>query len=725
MNALHPFPDVPLTAPWHICATQAGRFAHGIRASVQLWEGEAMCLSRTFDLDDDDEAAEVVEEYADRSGATAEALVAALAHLHTKIELALRRQADPAARSKRLENAVAEALRQGPAIASCFSVNDDGLWFHHPVPPDLELDDRPEPIWVCAPLHIVGATRDELDDHHGHALEFRDRHGALQRWAMPLEFLENKREYRKVLRRLGLQMSSSVQGVALLQLFLEHTHSRVKMRCVEKVGWHGHAYVLPDTTVGEKDGGERTVLQGLVATTEGYRRAGTSAGWQERVAALCVGNSRLTLAVSMGFAAALLTPLGYEGGGIHLRGPSSEGKTTTLLLGASVWGEPARVESWRATCNALEAVAANHNDCLLLLDELREIDPREAGGAAYLLANGSGKRRGRPQGGTRPRLTWRTLFLSSGEISLGQHVEAAGLRVHAGQEVRLIDLAADAGGAHGLFEDLHGCADGQQFADLLRARVRADYGHAGRAFAAKLAEEWDNALTYVRAIIEDFVTDVVPATATGPVRRAAVRFGLIGAAGELASRWHVTGWNEGVALHAAKRCFGDWLTQRGVLTKADEERALHQVRLFFETYGESRFHPWDAEEPLPCQHCHGTGHSAEEQPCAGCQGTGQLAVRGARPMQDRAGFWRETAEGQREFYVLRQVFVAEIARSYDPEWLAKVLVLRGWVKPDAQHRPTRVERLPTIGTARVFRFLPAVLATNETQETDDADTPEA
>jgi putative DNA primase/helicase len=297
--------------------------------------------------------------------------------------------------------------------------------------------------------------------------------------------------------------------------------------------------------------------------------------------------------------------------------------------------------------------------------------------------------------------------------------------VHAGQEVRLIDLPADAGGAHGLFEDLHGCADGQQFADLLKRQVRETYGHAGRAFVTRLAENWDDALAYVRNIIGAFVTDVVPGTATGQVRRVATKFALIGAAGELASTWGITGWDEGVALHAAGQCFAAWLAQRGVLTNADEDRALRQVRLFFEKHGESRFHPWDAEEPPQCPRCQGTGQYGADQECFECHGTGVLAVNGSRPVQDRAGFWRETPAGLREFYVFPQVFEKELSRTYDPVWLAKLLVQRRWVKPDAQHRPTRVERLPTVGTTRVYRFLPAVLSTNEIQETDDVDKPDA
>ena len=70
----------------------------------------------------------------------------------------------------------------------------------------------PPDVWVCAPLYIVAATRDVDNNNHGHLLEFHDRHGHPQRWAMPHELLEDQREYRKVLRRLGLSMNSAARA---------------------------------------------------------------------------------------------------------------------------------------------------------------------------------------------------------------------------------------------------------------------------------------------------------------------------------------------------------------------------------------------------------------------------------------------------------------------------------------------------------------------------------
>ena len=77
--------------------------------------------------------------------------------------------------------------------------------------------------------------------------------------------------------------------------------------------------------------------------------------------------------------------------------------------------------------------------------------PAFYGTAAYMLVNGVGKARARRDGLARPAAAWRLLFLTSGEVRLGDHMREVGKRTRAGQEIRLADLPADAGAGHGLF----------------------------------------------------------------------------------------------------------------------------------------------------------------------------------------------------------------------------------------------------------------------------------
>jgi uncharacterized protein (DUF927 family) len=597
-----------------------------------------------------------------------------------------------------------------------FRIDADGVWFTPP--PDKEGNTPPD-LWVCGPLRIVAATRDEQSDNHGHLLEFSDRHGHPQQWAMPLSLLEDAREYRKVLRCLGLKMNGNAKQA--LQTYLDVTHAEQLALCVDRVGWHKEVYVLPGETIGNQ-GTERIVLQSLDQTAEGYRQGGDLEGWRREVSALCIGNSRLLVAVSAGFAAPLLSLLGEESGGMHFRGSSSEGKTTTLLVAATVWGEPGRLERWRTTANALEGVALAHNDNLLCLDELKEVEPREAGAVAYMLANGTGKRRGHPEGGTRPRLTWRLLFLSTGEMNLEQHIAEAGQRSYAGQEVRLVDLPADAGAGYGMFEDLHGAESSKEFVEGLRAAVHRHYGYAGRALVAALAKDLAGDTALVQALCHGFVQRFLPEGASGQAYRVAKRFALIGTAGEIATAAGITGWPEGAARDAAHRCFREWIRQRGGVGNMEEERALAQVRVFFERYGEARFKPWTMGDGQTCERCRGSGrveYSHKNGECFDCHGTGTIGedTEPNRPVYDRAGFRRATEDDRTEFYVLPEVFKQEITKGLDALWVARLLVQRGLMHTDEKAGKFQVtRRLPGMGGKRVYHMKPEILGEAKAEE---------
>ena len=87
-----------------------------------------MRLSRTVNLDDE-ELEEVVDEFAGRCGATPRRSSKRSVTMHTGIEMALRRSPDTS-REPKQPDIRAEAHRQGPAIAACFTTDEQGVWYH-------------------------------------------------------------------------------------------------------------------------------------------------------------------------------------------------------------------------------------------------------------------------------------------------------------------------------------------------------------------------------------------------------------------------------------------------------------------------------------------------------------------------------------------------------------------------------------------------------------------
>lgn len=136
-------------------------------------------------------------------------------------------------------------------------------------------------------------------------------------------------------------------------------------------------------------------------------------------------------------------------------GGSSCGKTTACHVAASVWGDKSHVRSWRATDNALEGMAALHNDNLLVLDEVGQIKARALDESVYMLANGSGKARAGRDGGLRKQYRWQTIILSSGELGLADKLAEDGRKARAGQDVRFAGIPVDK--SH--IANLHGMDD--------------------------------------------------------------------------------------------------------------------------------------------------------------------------------------------------------------------------------------------------------------------------
>ncbi|MDM7322458.1 MAG: DUF927 domain-containing protein [Gammaproteobacteria bacterium] len=576
-----------------------------------------------------------------------------------------------------IENGAAflDARAQAPSCdyaGGRFVVRDEGVFFEA-----HDKDGEPQPpLWICSRIDVLAKTRNGGSEEWGRLLEWHDDDGMAHRWAMPMSLLQGDGlEVRRELARRGLRISPSRKARDLLQAYLQVWPTEAMARCVECIGWHGSVYLLPQEAIGQTE--EIVVYQSEHAIAPGFATRGDVESWREHVGKLLSGNSRLVFAAACALAGSLLDIVGEEGGGFHLRGASSTGKSTALRAAASIWGGRDYVRNWRATANGLEGVAAAHNDGVLILDEIGQCDPKQAGETAYLLANGQGKTRANRTGAARPVARWRLLFLSSGEESLPALAARAGYRTTAGQEVRLADIEADAGCGMGLFENLHGYSSPAAFAQAIKDATDRHHGAIGRAWLERIVanrEQWADTL---RSIVDKFAT-MGGEGATGQVVRVAKRFGLVAAAGELATRYGLTGWQEGESFAAAKACFLSWLEGFGGGKVLHEERAiLAQVQAFIEAHGDARFQRLDGDDN--------------------------------RIVRDRVGFVRQR-EGATEYLILPEAFRREVCKGFDSKEAVRVLREVGWLVPGGDNRPTRSERIGGYGTVRVFLLRPSFLS---------------
>ena len=568
----------------------------------------------------------------------------------------------------------------GVALLDRFTVNDDGVWFT-----EHDTEGRAKsPMWVCTRLAVPALTRDTDGLGWGYLLEFSDRAKIARQWAMPARMLAGDgAELRATLLNMGLCIAPSTRARSLLAQYIQTRQPAEHARCTDRIGWHGRAFVLPRETLGDTE--ERIVFQtdGTIENT--FRQCGTLDGWRERVARYCVGNSRLAFAVSCAFAGPMLHPAGVDSGGFHLRGDSSNGKTTALRVAASVYGGASYLQRWRATDNALEAIAAQHCDGLLILDELAQVDPKTAGECAYMLANETSKARSTRTGQTRPRLSWRLLFLSAGEIGLAAHMAEGGKRTRAGQELRMADVPADAGAGLGIFEELHGNDSGAALAQYFAKAIEPQHGTAGRAFLEWAVSHANTLRERTRAIVDSVVGQWVPDAASGQVDRVARRFAVVAAAGELATEAGITGWPEGEATRAAKACFHAWLDSRGGIGNAEDAQMLRQVRRYFESHGDGKFTDWNRGAD---DHASKTLHRAGYR----------------RSIKDSAGDIERV-----DYYVFVESFREEVCEGFDYKAVLHLLRDRDYLEPDNGRSYDCRVRLPGLGHTRCYRIKSSIL----------------
>lgn len=579
-----------------------------------------------------------------------------------------------------------------------FRVSDAGVFFQQ-----KDKNGQPYEIRVCSRIDIVALSRDAQNQNWGLVLEFKDSDGKLHRWCMPMEMLAIGSACRGPLLNMGLNIAPS-ERYDYISAYLLAAKPSARALSVSKPGWHNGVFVLPNRIIGRSQ--EIVALQTNDPTGANiFKQQGTEPEWQQQVAAPCQGNSRLVLAICAALTGPVLDLLQEESGGFHLQGPSSTGKTTSLEVGASVWGGRDFVRTWRTTDNALEAVATRHNDTLLALDEMSQVDPRKVGEVVYMLANGQGKGRANQSGGGRPVASWRLMILSTGEVTTADHLASGNMRSMAGQEVRMINIQADAGAGYGLFENIHDLESAQMLSIALKKRTTQHFGHAGPAFIEFLADDAsrDSIVEQIRNGTESFIKNHQPVDSSGQVVRVLKRFALVAAVGEAAIKLNILPWAEGEAIQGARTCFYSWINARGGVANLEADQAIAQIQRFLEQHGESKFTSWDTN--------------------MGVQDFD-------RPTINRAGFRKKSLHGQNvltertEYFVFPESFRTEVCAGLNSRDVVNVLMQHGLLVTGSDGKAQKSVRLPGIGTKRMYHLSADIMGTIQEEEVESEPQPQ-
>jgi putative DNA primase/helicase len=440
------------------------------------------------------------------------------------------------------------------------------------------------PSRVSIGNHLEAIAYIDNPDQDGAAilLEFGAVRGGLRRWTMPrAELAGDGGEICRGLLGRGYWFDRKQRNHLLR--YLQGLGGSVEQTYVvtHKTGWHGSSYVTPHKTYGDETICFRDVEADKHALTE---IRGTHRGWWDGVGLKCVGNSRLELALGVALSAPLirLSPE-FESGGIHIFGDSSEGKTTTAKVSTSVTGEKV-IQTWNQTVSGLEGTAEAHNDALMILDELHQCaDPKKVGTIAYQLANEEGKVRAKVTGDAKKSKNWKVGFLSTGEKSIVDYLRSNGITIKAGQEVRIPSIPASPKGAlFGCFETTWGAESPERFAMDLEAAAAANRGTVGDIFLSRLVVDAQGGsfAPVMKKRIEEIANSLTTGIENNAVKRVAMkRFALYQYALELAIDYGIIPSTKESAAKSIRRCWQDWLDDRGGDGSRDVKEAVSKFFL--------------------------------------------------------------------------------------------------------------------------------------------------
>ncbi|EOZ2914688.1 DUF927 domain-containing protein [Enterobacter hormaechei] len=524
---------------------------------------------------------------------------------------------------------------------------NDGLYW---ITPKVDKDSGEiinNETWLCSPLEVVGSGSDGAERYL--VLRWRSPRGYedITR-AIPCADIGERDGWRS-LKAGGVNVTTKNTFRAILADWLQQSGTDREWIITHTTGWHHGAYIMPD---GEVIGEPETpiLFNGRSAASSGYATAGTAATWRDSVARLAGGNPSMMLGVAAALSAPLIGLVGADGFGVHLFEQSSAGKTTTANIASSLWGEPDALRlTWYGTALGIANEAEAHNDSLLPLDEVGQgSSAKDVATSAYTLFNGAGKLQGAKEGGNRELKRWRTVAISTGEMDIETFLAAGGLKVKAGQLVRLLNIPMEKSTV------FNGLPNGKAHADALKEAWTDNHGAAGREWVKWLAANQQEAKQAVRDAQTRW-RGLIPVDYGEQVHRVAERFAILEAA--LVTGASITGWSEQASRDAIQHSFNAWVKEFGTGNK-EHQQIIEQCEAFLNAYGLSRF------APLPYDPS-------------------------SMPIRDLAGYRKRKSshdDAPLVFYTFPATFEKEIAQGFNARQFARVLAAAGLLSEPSSGR---------------------------------------
>lgn len=344
--------------------------------------------------------------------------------------------ADEAGEPKRVADILPDAPTSEKLIVpSGWQLDADGVHHHSVSGREMALP---------TPLFISRRFKYPEDGHEAVELVWH-RDGAWQRHVLDRAVVSGRRKITE-LSALGLPVTSNTSTI-LVRYIAEFEAANLLFLPVfeitQHLGWQGeneeHSFLCGDTilppdgeVVGavsppqQRDRFKRLYFRGKDEGEEqlarGFHPSGSSEEWLK--AASIVSNCPIPqIAAYVSLSAAMLRVIRTVPNFVaDLCNGSSTGKTTSLRLAASIWGNPdeyavaTALHTWDASAAAIECSLQNLNGLPFILDDTKlASDPKVVAQTIYKVASGQSRLRGTVRG-LFPSSRFRTVLISSGEV---------------------------------------------------------------------------------------------------------------------------------------------------------------------------------------------------------------------------------------------------------------------------------------------------------------------
>jgi putative DNA primase/helicase len=246
----------------------------------------------------------------------------------------------------------------------------------------------------------------------------------------------------------------------------------IKQRSTSKMGWHKKEFIpfLDDENEIVFDAEDS--FKGLYNSIKEH---GDSKKYYSVIRKLLTGKRKEPiLSILVSLSSVLVKPCGVLPFIFHLYGTGGKGKTISLMLGASVWGDPNEggfMGDAKSTRTAFEMRLNFLNNLPLIIDDMSQVKQSVSQGRnntdfsefIYLVCSGRGNERSNVNLGLNQTTEWKNAILTNAEKPITCEIS------NGGEILRVIDYECEDGS---IFEDA------KEIADF----IRGNYGFLGKKF---------------------------------------------------------------------------------------------------------------------------------------------------------------------------------------------------------------------------------------------------